>query len=384
MATPFETFVNTELPKRIGTNESPTTPQAGDLPVFTGVGLLTESKTPAELGLEPTLANVITAGTYGSSTQYPVITFNAKGIATGVTLQTPTFTDATFSVQKNDSPSIAASWDLTALTDSYVHTYPDKPIDFEALSSIGASDLNALSGTRNRILGGSNNTVSGTDNIAIGGSGNNASGARAVLINCSAVVPNSINDFVALNARTPTNLDANSIILGTSKQTNIFKNNGTAASLRLNALYALSSDIPISGTLYATIDGSQTLSDSNLVLGVNDTGACATHEVEFIVCVGVANGYGGVLPTGYFIAKRRIAVFRHAPSGTFYVSAVQTIGTDITLGTLDGTITPDLNIDTTTGSATIHSLRCKIDRTGGVAGQEVVAMSVRVASHHSK
>lgn len=51
MATPFETFVNTELPKRIGTNESPTTPQAGDLPVFTGVGLLTESKTPIELGL---------------------------------------------------------------------------------------------------------------------------------------------------------------------------------------------------------------------------------------------------------------------------------------------------------------------------------------------
>ena len=102
------------------------------------------------------------------------------------------------------------------------------------------------------------------------------------------------------------------------------------------------------------------------------------------MCVGTASGSGGVLPTGYFIAKRRIAVFRHAPSGTFYVSAVQTIGTDVTLGTLGGTITPDLSIDTTTDSATIHRLLCKIDRTGGVAGQEVVAMSVRVASHHSK
>ena len=37
MATSFENFVNTELPKRIATNESPTTPQAGDIPVFTGV-----------------------------------------------------------------------------------------------------------------------------------------------------------------------------------------------------------------------------------------------------------------------------------------------------------------------------------------------------------
>ena len=51
MATSFENFVNTELPKRIATNESPTTPQAGDIPVFSGVGLLTESKTASEAGL---------------------------------------------------------------------------------------------------------------------------------------------------------------------------------------------------------------------------------------------------------------------------------------------------------------------------------------------
>ena len=51
MPTSFENFVNTELPKRISTNESPTTPQAGDIPVFTGVGLLTESKTASEAGL---------------------------------------------------------------------------------------------------------------------------------------------------------------------------------------------------------------------------------------------------------------------------------------------------------------------------------------------
>lgn len=354
----------------------------------TADGYLTSTDWTTFNGKQEPLADVITANTYGSSTQYPVVTVNSKGIVTGVTLQTvplPTFTDANFSVQKAGSPSITASWSLTALTASRVHTYPNKDINFGDLPSVASTNSNTLSGTRCRILGGSGNTVSGTDNIVIGGLSNVATGSRAILINCIAT-GTSDNDVIALNARSPSasNLEANSILLGTSKQTDFFMNIGTAAALRLNALYALSSAIPISGTLYATIDGSQTLSVSNLVLGVNDTGDCATHEVEFIVCVGAADGFGGVLPTGYFIAKRRIAVFRHAPSGTFYVSAVQTIGTDITLGTLDGTITPDLSIDTTTGSATINRLFCKIDRTGGVAGQEVVAMSVRVASHHSR
>ncbi|HNH44419.1 MAG TPA: hypothetical protein PK633_10080, partial [Agitococcus sp.] len=98
-------------------------------------------------GKQNALADVITSGTYGSSTQYPVITFNTKGIATAVTLQTPTFTDATFSVQKNGSPAIAASWSLTGLTASRVHTYPDKAIHFGNLSFIATTNSNNLSGT---------------------------------------------------------------------------------------------------------------------------------------------------------------------------------------------------------------------------------------------
>ena len=252
------------------------------------------------------------------------------------------------------------------------------------LSSVATTDSNTLSGTRNRILGGSGNNVSGTDNIVIGGVVNNLSGSGAVAIN-SNFVGITNNQVVVINARSPNagSPERNSILLGTSTQTDLFKNHGTAAALRLNALYTLSSAIPVSGTLYATVDGSQTLSVSNLVLGVNDTSSCAAHEVEFIVCAGVATEFGGVLPTGYFIAKRRIVAYRAAPSGTFFISAVQTIGTDITLGTLDGTITPNLSVDTTIGSATINRLLCTIARTGGVAGQEVVAMSVRVASHHS-
>ncbi len=44
MATPFETFVNAELPKRIATNANPLAVPAGMVPVTTGVGLLTEFK----------------------------------------------------------------------------------------------------------------------------------------------------------------------------------------------------------------------------------------------------------------------------------------------------------------------------------------------------
>ena len=133
------------------------------------------------------LADVITAGTYGSSTQYPVITFNTKGIATGVTLQTLTFTDATFSVQKNGSPSIAATWDLTALTDSYVHTYPDKAINFGDLPSVATNDTNsiALAAVRCRILGGSGNTVSGTDNVAIACNNINMVGSSNTAVSCA-------------------------------------------------------------------------------------------------------------------------------------------------------------------------------------------------------
>ena len=76
MATPFETFVNTELPKRIATNESPTTPQAGDIPTFTGVGLLTESKTTAELGL-------VTGNAAITGATKTKVTYDSKGLVTG-------------------------------------------------------------------------------------------------------------------------------------------------------------------------------------------------------------------------------------------------------------------------------------------------------------
>ena len=119
MTTPYENFVNIALGKSLSADV--TLPTADDIPVFTGIGRQVTGKTKAELGLALTadldtdgtlaansdtkypsqkavktyadtkqaaLGDVITANTYGSSTQYPIVTVNAKGIVTGITLQT--------------------------------------------------------------------------------------------------------------------------------------------------------------------------------------------------------------------------------------------------------------------------------------------------------
>lgn len=158
----------------------------------TADGYLTSTDWTTFNGKQEPLADVITANTYGSSTQYPIVTVNAKGIVTGVTLQTvplPTFTDANFSVQKAGSPSITASWSLTALTTSRVHTYPDKAIDFGDLPSVATNDTNsiALAALRCRILGGSGNTVSGTDNVILASSNCAVSSTQCTIIGSTAV-----------------------------------------------------------------------------------------------------------------------------------------------------------------------------------------------------
>lgn len=503
MPTSFETFINNELPLRVSTLDAPV---SGDIPVFTGVGKLTEAKSTSELGLattsyvdtavtkvwkdqgdynvsggtawptsantigavpikagflwvvagaavdgttliggkivsngdtiralvdaatnsgadwgvneanlgytpenkankaidltlpddtkypttlavsdalsgkQNTLPDVITADTYGSSTQYPVITFNAKGIATGVTLQTPTFTDATFSVQKNGSPAITASWSLTAFTESHVHTYPDKAIDFGDLPSVATTDSNTLSGTRCRIVGGSGNNVSGTQNLVANSSSVTASGSYSTALNCKGA--NLSGTGITVIGGSGSNVGTlrdNTILLGTSTQANLFIF-ATSAAQRLNALYGTTLAVPVSGTIYATINGSQTLTNLNCLQAVTQSGDTSSHEVEFIVSVGTNNGFGGILPnTGVLIARRRIHVFQQSTSGTFFVGSMQTVGTDVSLGTITGTFTPTLTVDTVN-----NRLECSVVRTGGVAGQEGVALSVRTVTHHTR
>ena len=408
MTTPYENFVNIALGKALSSDV--TLPTADKIPVFTGIGRQVTGKTKAELGLALTadldtdgtladnsdtkypsqkavktyadtkqaaLADVITADTYGSSTQYPVITFNAKGIATAVTLQTPTFTDATFSVQKNGSPAITATWSLSALTESRVHTYPDKDIDFKTLSSVGASDSNTLSGTRNRIVGGNGNHVSGTGNVLI-----NCTGAilstptSTTMIDSTWSIVGEPANVIAIgvkNYHLQTQPLSNTIVIGSANNEDL-STYPVAAATMVNSLFASSDSVPVSGTLYASLDGSQTLSADNCLQTPVSTGT-VQYEVDFIVSVGTVGLASTACNAKGCIVMRRIFTVFRSDAFTAYISAVDTVGTDRTLGTIAGTFTPTIAL-----SGATH-VTVGITRAGGVAGQEAMAISARVRSH---
>ena len=285
-------------------------------------GYLTSADWSTFNGKQNALSDVITADTYGSSTQYPVIKFNAKGIATEVTLQTvptPTFTDATFKVQKNGSPSITASWSLTALTASRVHTYPDKAIDFGNLSFIATTNSNNLSGTNCHILGGSGNTVSGTDVVLLA-----ATGVSTTKINWSPVVIESSDSNTG--------------------------NTPLACLSTTTCVKAVDDNLANSGSVNLTTDGGAvgTANTPRAWIAGSGFGATAAstsiHEVEFDLLHGIEAF--GLISYGAVFGVRKVAVYTNS-SGTVTASSVQTIGTDITIGTANGTLTMSVTIDTT-------------------------------------
>jgi hypothetical protein len=438
MTTPFENFVNTALGKSLSADV--TLPTADDIPVFTGIGRQVTGKTTAELGLALTadlgtaasadvgdfeanlgytpenqnnkdtdgtladnsdtkypsqkavktyadtkqaaLGDVITANTYGSSTQYPKVTVNAKGIVTGIELQTvptPTFTDATFAVQKDGSPSISATWVLTAFTESHVHTYPNKDINFGTMSSVATTDNNNLSGTRNRIVGGSYTTVDGTDNIAIGCKsfimlGVTYTSCTMIGSNPASISAATKNIMLGMrNSYMQTDPVSGSLFLGASDNPDLYTFPVAAATV-MNSLFASSNSVPVSGTLYATTNGSQTLSAANC-LPIPVSLGTAQYEVDFIVSVGsVGLDITACTAIGCTVMRRIFTVFR-LDITTAYISAVDTVGTDRTLGTIAGTFTPTIAL-----SGTTH-VTVGITRAGGVAGQEAMAISARVRAH---
>lgn len=324
------------------------------------------------------LADVITANTYGSSTQYPVITFNAKGIATVVTLQTvptPTFTDATFAVQKNGSPAIAASWSLTALTESRVHTYPDKAINFGNLSFIATTNNNNLSGTNCRILGGSNNTVSGTDVVAVGCNGCDLS--------------NYTNNVTAIGLKNTTNLYSvaprQAILLGSSALTASILNISGAHAAALGVIQCVYSAVcSANGTTYnATLDGVNTPSSTNCIKLMPAVSALssAVIDLDFIIVVGDTMSGAMLAPRRTVFAKRRVYVvfaFNDSDVGAFS-SSTEVIGTDTSVGSAaTGTVTIGVTVDSAN-----NRLIPTVSATSGYK-QTVVQFGVRSTAHYNR
>ena len=345
-------------------------------------------------------ASGVTAGTYGSSSAIPVPVVDTYGRITGITtaaVVSPTvFSDSAFRIQDNADATKQLAFEVSGVATAATSTItvPNANINLGNLSSVATTDNNTLSGTRTRILGGSYNTVSGTDNIAIGGnsttlsnSGNaslnsisgSLDGIYTTAINCNGLgIASGANNITAINYygnNLTSHIVNNSVCLGTTTNPDIF-HQGTAGSLILNAAYRIFSTT--SGSANITTNGSNTTSATNCVKAVfGGTAGASVHEVEFIVEVGVDNGFGGINPTGCVIAKRRVAAY--TTSGTIVASAVQTIGTDITLGTVTTVVSVDITVDTTN-----NRLVPTVTKSAGVADEIQTAVSCRISSHNNR
>lgn len=341
-------------------------------------GYLTSTDWTTFNGKQAALADVVTGGTYGSSTQYPVITFNAKGIATGITLQTvqlPALTEANFAVQKTGSPSVKASWVLTALTGSVTHTYPNKNINFGDLSFVATTNTNTLSGTRTHIIGGSNNTVSGTNVVAVG---------------CDGCDLSLYTDRVtAIGVLNTTNLYAvaprQAILLGSSALVTQILNISGAHAAALGVIQCVYSDVcQANGTTFnATLDGANTPSSTNCIKlqPAASLLSSAVIDLDFIIVVG-DNMYGALLaPRRTVFAKRRVYIvyaFNDSDVGTFN-SSVEVIGTDTSVGSAaTGTVTVGVTVDSAN-----NRLIPTVSATSG-SKQTFFQFGVRSTAHYNR
>ena len=175
------------------------------------------------------------------------------------------------------------------------------------------------------------------------------------------------------NSYMQTNPVTGSLFLGASDNPDLFTYPVAAATVT-NSLFASSDSVPVSGTLYATTNGSQTLSAANC-LPIPVSCGTAQYEVDFIVSVGtVGLASTACNATGCIVMRRIFTVFKFDPF-TAYISAVDTVGTDRTLGVIGGTFTPTIALVGTT------HVTVGITRAGGAAGQEAMAISARVRAH---
>jgi hypothetical protein len=255
-------------------------------------------------------------------------------------------------------------------------TFPDADINLGNLSSVATTDNNNLSGTRNRILGGSNNTVSGTDNIVIGCSDNTKiSGAgRAVII--------LANKF---NTSSVAALAPHSLVLGTSAY-DLSGLDGPyvfAGAVKVHTALC-TRPITASGSTYSlTSDGENPTSTNCLpaLLYGDSTFMSARHEFDIIIVFGEDFT---ILPSRTFYAKRTVYVARRItsaiPLNTTPVleMSIATPQPDVTLGLGSNTVTIGFTLDAA-GNRLIPTVAVTTSE-----GFQRMQVSCRVDSHYNR
>lgn len=322
----------------------------------------------------------ITADTYGSSTEIPVITYTAQGIAISVVNTAITFptqySDATFRIQDNTDTTKQLEFEVSGIATGNTKTWtvPNAAINFGDLPAIATTNSNNLSGTRTQILGGSSNTVSGTDNIAIECTGLSLNDDVA----CSNIVAVGVHNPLNLEGSWP--FPKSTVVLGSSTAPNtILVDSLFGAALGGETCLYTGSVIVSATVTNITAAGDVAASNSNSLKAVAGTTAhgAATHDIEFMIAVGTDNGYGAVVVRRTVFERRKVYVCRDQ-SGTMTSSTI-TPETAVTLGdAATGTVTVGVTVDTTNNRI--------VPTVTGVSGanQTYYQASVRVKSHYNR
>ena len=95
-------------------------------------------------GKQAALADVVTADTYGSSTQWPIVTVNAKGIVTGVTLQTASVaevSDSVFRVVDNSDATKKLAFEASGIGTGQTRTITMPNIDVDLGKAVYRKDI---------------------------------------------------------------------------------------------------------------------------------------------------------------------------------------------------------------------------------------------------
>ena len=252
---------------------------------------------------------------------------------------------------------------------------PNADVNLGTMSSVATTDSNTLSGTRNRILGGSYNTVSGTGVVAVGCNGCDLSMYT--------------NNVIAIGLQGTTNSYAvapsQAILLGSSAlTTSIFDISGAYAAA-LGVIQCVYSDVcAANGTAFnATLNGVNTPSSTNCIklLPSASVLSSAVIDLDFIIVIG-DNMSGALLaPRRTIFAKRRVYVvfaFNASDVGTFS-SSTEVIGTDTSVGNAaTGTVTIGVTVDSAN-----NRLIPTVSATSG-AKQTVFQFGVRSTAHYNR